>query len=64
MSYKRKTEYEWTVETHMGLWYSVHTATSRRDAKDALRDYRANQPGLRHRIVKRRVPIASTPATV
>ena len=64
MKYIRKTRVEWTVETYMGLWYSVHTATSRRDAKDALRDYRANQPGLRHRIVKRRVQIASTPAAV
>ena len=64
MKYIRKTEVEWTVETYMGLWYSVHTAKTRADAKDALRDYRANQPGLRHRIVKRRVPITSTHVTV
>ena len=52
----RVTQDYWDIEWHGGEpygWEVVDCVTTRQEARESLRDYRANQPGL-YRAVKRR----------
>jgi len=58
MSYKRKTEDEFEIQGDYGQgWEMVTTETTRRTAKDQKKCYNKDEPGIAHRIVKKRVPI-------
>jgi hypothetical protein len=65
MAYTRKTRDEWEIEQqtgsadHRGGWEVVTTESTRRDARRCLREYRANQPELAVRSIKRRVRITT-----
>ena len=56
--YERKTEDEFEI---LGFykhgWETVTTETTRKDAKENLKAYRINEPGIPFKIVKRRVPV-------
>ena len=55
--YERKTEDEWhTQGLYFGQWETLTIDTSKADAMQMLRDYNENDPSVKHRIVKKRVP--------
>lgn len=67
MKYIRKTKDEWYLQTYTGRqygWEDVGAYDGFHHAKQDLAAYRHEQPCCQHRIRVRRVPIASTPATV
>ena len=58
MAYVRKTTDTWEIQGfYHGSWELETTETSRKDAKQAYKDYRVNMPNISHRIVKKREKI-------
>jgi hypothetical protein len=58
MAYVRKTTDTWEIQGfYHGSWELETTETSRKDAKQALRDYRKNMPNIPHRSVYKREKI-------
>jgi len=54
--YKRKTEDEWEIQgNYTGEWEMVTTETSRKDARQQIKIYREEEPGIAFRYVKKRV---------
>jgi len=57
MAYVRKTADEFAIMQYTRIgWEVVTTGTSRKEARELLREYQDNQPGA-YRIVVRRVKI-------
>ena len=59
MAYKRKTRDEWTVQGNYSWapgWEDECSVDNRKDARQRLREYRENGPGM-YRLIKRRVPL-------
>lgn len=62
MAYKRKTEDEFEIQAlypKSSGWEMVTTETTRKLARDQIKCYRENEPGVPFRIVKKRVPITA-----
>jgi hypothetical protein len=58
MAYKRLTEDEYTVQSNNGYgWEDVTSETTRKEAKERLKEYRENEPQYSHRLIKRHVKI-------
>jgi hypothetical protein len=60
MAYKRLTEDEYIVQGnyHSGDdWEDVTSETTRKEAKERLKEYRENEPRYSHRLIKRRVKV-------
>ena len=59
MAYIRKTEDEHEIQSYTPRygWELATTETSRKDAREQLKCYRENEPGVSHRIIKKRVLI-------
>jgi DNA polymerase IIIc chi subunit len=58
MAYKRKTEDEFDIEGDYGQGFEIVTCeTTRPLARDTIKTYRANEPGIAFRIRHHRVPI-------
>lgn len=57
MAYVRKTEDEYEIQGcyHPYGWEYVTTETTRKDAREQIKCYRANEPGIAFKIVKLRV---------
>jgi hypothetical protein len=56
--YIRKTEDEFEILGYYAQgWELVTTETNRKDARDQLKCYRENEPGVPFKFVKKRVPI-------
>lgn len=56
--YTRKTEDEWEIQGNYGQgWECVTTEVSRQLARDNIKLYRQNEPGIPFRWVKKRVKI-------
>lgn len=54
----RKTHDVWDIEGHYGCgWEIIDCRETRLEARASLDDYNANEPGVPHRIVKRREKI-------
>jgi hypothetical protein len=52
----RKTEDVWTVQGNYGQgWEDLTSETTRAEAKQRLKEYRDNEPGVSHRLVKQRL---------
>lgn len=59
MAYQRKTRDYFDIEGNYGCGWEVATAEDDwRGARRALKEYRANEPGIAFRAVKRRERIA------
>ena len=57
MAYVRKTIDTWEIQGfYYGSWEMVTTETSRKEAKERLKEYRENAP-MAYRIVKKREKI-------
>lgn len=60
MAYQRKTRDEWEIQANHGQgWELETTEESRRAAREQVKTYRENVPGINIRIVKKRVKIES-----
>lgn len=60
MAYQRKTEDEYTVQGNYSQgWEDLTTETTRTEARARLKEYREHEPQYQHRLIKRRVKIAS-----
>jgi len=49
--------YLWIVQGHYGNqygWEDITASENYRSARDNLKDYRANEPGVAHRMIQRR----------
>lgn len=58
MAYKRKTQDEYQIHQHTGQgWEEVTAETTRREARERLKEYRTNQPEYPVKMVVKRVPI-------
>lgn len=58
MAYVRKTVDTWEIQGfYHGSWELETTETSRKDAKERIKEYRQNMPSVSHRIVKKREKI-------
>jgi hypothetical protein len=57
MAYYRKTRDEFQIHQWWGQWEEVCAEDTRREAMARLKEYRANQPGVACKVVKRRVPL-------
>lgn len=60
--YVRKTRDEYDIEGNYGYGHGYEAVTTEDDragARERLREYRENEPGIPFRIRKRRVPIAT-----
>ena len=60
--YIRKTEDEYEIQSDYGTgegFELVTTEVTRRAARDQIKCYRANEPGVPFKIVKKRVPITA-----
>lgn len=58
--YVRKTEDEFNILGNYGQGFEIVTCeTSRSLAKDQIRTYRQNEPGVSFKIKKQRVPIST-----
>jgi len=58
MAYKRKTEDEYTVQGNYNYgdgWENLTSETTRKEAKERLKEYRENEPQYSHKLIKRRV---------
>jgi len=58
MPYIRKTEDEWNIEGNYGYgdgWEVVTSETTYKEAKECIKEYRDNEPGVPFRIKKHRV---------
>ena len=61
-TYIRKTEDEYEIQSWTPYgWELATTETNRKDARAQLKCYHENEPGVSHRIIKKRVPIEVTP---
>jgi hypothetical protein len=61
MSYQRKTSDEFRVQGYYGSqygWEDLTTHDNRKDAKEELKVYNANEPQYKHRVKVCRVKIA------
>ena len=57
MAYIRKTVDIWEIQgCYYGVWEMVTTETSRKEARERIKEYRANAP-MAYRIVKKREKI-------
>lgn len=57
MAYIRKTVDTWEIQgCYNGVWEMVTTETSRGEARERIKEYRANAP-MAYRIVKKREKI-------
>ena len=57
MSYTRKTEDIWNVEGDYGMGFEIVTAEDKLSrARERLREYRENEPGIAFRIRRTREP--------
>lgn len=60
MKYERKTEDEFQIHgLYNGQWEEVTCEVTRSAARDNLKAYRASEPGVSFKMVKRRVKIIS-----
>ena len=60
MAYVRKTEDEYDIEGNYGQGFEIVTCeTTWKLAKETIKTYRTNEPGIAFRIRKHRVPIES-----
>lgn len=58
MNYKRKTQDEYQIHADYGQGFEEVTAeNTRKAAKEQLKCYRENEPGIVFKIVKKRVPL-------
>ena len=59
MSYKRKTQDEFEVQSYYpgSGWECVCTEETRQEARAQVKCYRENEPNRAHRVVKKRVKI-------
>lgn len=58
MSYKRKTEDEYQIHgLYAHGWEEVTCESTRKEAKERLKEYRENETGTAFKMLKRRVPI-------
>lgn len=60
MAYKRKTYDEYQIQGYYGSTYGYEEVCSEETmsaAKQTLREYRENEPGISFRIIKKRVKI-------
>ena len=58
MAYKRKTKDEYELYGNYGYgWDYILTEDDRLEAKKQLKCYNENEPGVPHKIIKRRVKI-------
>ena len=56
--YVRKTYDEYEVQGNYGYgWDALTTCETLKEAREDLKSYRENEPGVPHRIVKHRVKI-------
>lgn len=56
MAYQRKTEDEFQIHQFLdGQWEEVSCCSTRKDAKEEIKEYRANQPEYPVKIKKVRV---------
>jgi hypothetical protein len=63
MAYKRKTIDEYEIQGNYGYGYGfecVTTEETRQAAKEQIRCYRENEPGISFRIVKKRIKLQTT----
>ena len=61
MTYIRKTRDYWNVEGNYGYgdgWEVVTAEDDRKEARQRLKEYRENEPGVPFRVIKRRERIA------
>jgi hypothetical protein len=57
--YKRKTTDEYAIQGNYGQGFEdVTTETTRKEAKERLKEYRENEPQYSHRLIIRRVKIS------
>lgn len=55
MSYTRKTQDIFLIESNYGYgWEETTASENRREAREDLKAYRLNQPEYAHRLIKRR----------
>lgn len=58
MAYVRKTEDEYEIQgCYQYGWECVTTEVTYRDAREQIRTYRANEPGVAFKIVHKRVKL-------
>ena len=58
MAYVRKTVDTWEIQGfYYCSWELETTETSRKDAKERIKEYRQNMPRIPHRIIKKREKI-------
>ena len=58
MAYNRKTEDEFEIQgCYSAGWEMVTTETNRQAARDQIKTYRENEPGIPFRFIKKRVKI-------
>jgi hypothetical protein len=60
MAYKRKTQDEYTVQGNYNSgdgWEDLTSETTRKEAKERLKEYRENEPQYSHRLIKKRVKV-------
>lgn len=56
MAYVRKTQDEYhTQGLYFGVWETVTIDDNEKDARQMKRDYDENEPGIPHRVRKKRV---------
>lgn len=61
MAYIRKTYDEWEIQgNYSGNWECETTEDNRKSAREQLKCYRDNVPGIGFRVVKKRVKIKNT----
>lgn len=61
MTYTRKTRDLFVVQGYYGAqygWEDVHAEYSRAEARERLKEYRANEPQYAHRLVTKRERIS------
>lgn len=62
MPYQRKTEDEYQIHQNCGYgWEEVCAESTRKEARERLKEYRENQPEYPVKCVKRRIKIEATP---
>ena len=64
MAYVRTTEDEFQIHGNYGQGYEELTCeTTWKEAKQCIKDYRENEPGVQFKIVTKRIPIKPKPKT-
>jgi hypothetical protein len=65
MPYKRKTRTEWDIQGYYDKatgWELVTCAATWKEARESLKEYRANEPGIPFRAKKLRVKLSEEQA--